>query len=92
MYSYIVTLYDSAVSDKLRNEPEYNNRQKLMATEAQVIMQELDLKGKIERVYGGAFFGFVINTTDEEIERLSKDPRVKYIEKDQGISLSPPEA
>ena len=91
MENYIVTLHNSAVSDKLKNEPDYNERQKLMELEAKTMISEKGLKGKTVRVYGGAFFGFVIFTSEEEIQILSKDPRVKYIEKDQGISLSPPE-
>ncbi|MDX1628406.1 MAG: protease inhibitor I9 family protein [Fulvivirga sp.] len=86
MANYIVTLHDSTISDEIKNEPDYDRRQALMKNEANQMRHEMGLNGDIERVYGGAFFGFVLNTSEDEIEQIKTDPRVKYVEKDAGIS------
>lgn len=90
MESYIITLHADALPDKLINESNYDKRQQMMEITAKEMIQNLGLSATIERVYGGAFFGFVITASAKDIEVLENDPGVKYIEKDQGVSLQPP--
>lgn len=45
---------------------------------------------KVTAVYNRALHGFAAELTDEELQRIEADDRVKYIEPDRVVTLAPP--
>jgi len=90
MEAYIVTLKEEAVSEMVRKDPSYENRQQQMKPEAEAFIDRLNIEGTIERVYAGTFFGFVIRCSDGAARDLRLAPDVKTVEKDRPVRLGPP--
>lgn len=45
-------------------------------------------EGKIDRVYKHSLNGFSVEMTEKQVEMMSRDPRIKYIEEDSVVSIN----
>ncbi len=76
----------SASSQNLRAA--YNNSMISLKSEINSKLSSLHIEeNKIKTTFGYALQGFVAELTEEQVEQLQNDPRVKRIEKDYIISL-----
>jgi hypothetical protein len=85
--SYIVVLQSSAIN--FRKDGALEDVQASMRLSASNILTKYRIaEDKIYRVYGVALDGFAVKLSNQELESLSGDPAVKYIEQDRVISIA----
>ncbi len=87
---YIVVFHDDAVSAAAADE-NYGQRQARARSAAASVLADHGLPAAAaERVYGTALRGFAAQLNAADASRLANDPRVKYIEPDQVVTLLAP--
>ncbi|NVK48607.1 MAG: S8 family serine peptidase, partial [Cyclobacteriaceae bacterium] len=86
---YIVRLNASNLN--FRKTKDYASNQAAMRKISMDILARYDIaEANLGYVYGSSIEGFSVELTNEEYEKLSKDPAVKFIEPDRVIALAPP--
>ncbi|WP_290505543.1 S8 family peptidase [Algoriphagus sp.] len=86
---YIVRL--NATNLNFRKTKDYASNQAAMRKISMDILARYDIaEASLGYVYGSSIEGFSVELTNEEYEKLSKDPAVKFIEPDRVIALAPP--
>jgi hypothetical protein len=86
---YIVVLNGEGVS--FRKGGTYEEIQASMRKGASDLLVAHRISGEnLKDVYGSTVEGFSVRMSEEERERLQRDPRVKYIEQDRMMALSRP--
>lgn len=86
---YIVVLKDNSQGRQALPE-DYNESQKMMRIISQDILDERGIDKEVGLVMSKMINGFVAKLDDNELSKLAKDDRVKYIEKDYLVVLAPP--
>ena len=89
--SYIVVLDDADLNLELSNLKGYEMRQAAAkAASSRILNRAGVLEGDVEHVYGTALQGFSVKIPPGQLKKLENDPAVKYIEKDNIVSLDRP--
>jgi hypothetical protein len=89
-HTYIVTLHDTAISQDVRNEHDFNKRHEMMLPEVKVLFAQSGIPCQVLRVFAGIFWGCVVECDEEVIDTLKNMGYVKAVEQDQIISIHPP--
>ncbi len=85
--SYIVVLNPSNVN--FRKDGSYTDVAALARKNAASLLSKYRIsEDKLELAFGTALDGFSVKLSDAELEMLSKDPAVAYIEPDQVVSIA----
>jgi subtilisin family serine protease len=90
--SYIV-VFDTNITGDLGKKfgNDYKAAKRAVISEAQKMFSEnLITDFEIEQSYGMVLNGVAAKLSKTDVEKLSKDKRVKYIEEDQLVTLAPP--
>ena len=92
--SYIVVYNNSngkiAPLAKVKSPLEYNRQMNDLKSKFVSEFKSFGIKDtEITRTFGHVLNGFTANLTDDQVNTLRKDPRVKSIEQDMTISISP---
>ncbi len=89
--SYIVVLGDADLTLELFNLKGYEMRQAAVkAASSRILNRAGVLDGEVEHVYGTALQGFSVKIPPGQLKKLENDPAVRYIEKDEIVSLVKP--
>ncbi len=96
---YIVVLHDDNSYSKSTSKINYNkrtaldngiNRDAVIESSADLMRgAKIDPEKSARNYYSHAIKGFSVKATDRQLEKLKEDPRVKYVEPDRKVSLSP---
>jgi len=92
--SYIVVYNNSngkiAPLAKVKSPLEYNRQMNDLKSKFVSEFKSVGIKDtEITRTFGHVLNGFTANLTDDQVNTLRKDPRVKSVEQDMTISISP---
>ncbi len=92
--SYIVVYNNSAGKmaplEKVKSVLEYKRQMGDLKSKFVSEFKSIDLKDtEITETYGHALKGFTANLTEDQVNTLRKDPRVKSIEQNQTMGISP---
>jgi subtilisin family serine protease len=90
---YIVTLNDGTLNKPAARGTKlaYESTVKSLKSEVCEKFKSAHIEGdNVKTTFGYALQGFVANLTDNQVDQLKKDPRVKSIEQDYLIALAPP--
>ncbi|WP_186756734.1 S8 family peptidase [Echinicola salinicaeni] len=86
---YIVVLNDHKIN--FRRKGNYEDIQAAMRKEVATMLSDFRVAPEsIDRVFSAALEGFAVALTDQQLNLLSSDSRVKFIEQDRVIALAPP--
>ncbi|WP_246535359.1 S8 family serine peptidase [Litoribacter ruber] len=86
---YIVILNEQGIT--FRKDGTYAEIQAAMKKGASDLLLGHKIGGEnLKEVFGASVEGFSVRMTDEEYDRVSQDPRVKYIEEDRMMAVSRP--
>jgi subtilisin family serine protease len=90
--SYIVLVNDADLNNELSGLKGYEKKQKAAQSAAEKILKRAGISdGEIGYVYGTAVQGFSVKIPPGQLKKLQDDPSVKYIEKNQVVTLIQPE-
>lgn len=90
--SYIVLVNDADLNNELSGLKGYEKKQKAAQSAAEKILKRAGISdGEIGYVYGTAVQGFSVKIPPGQLKKLQNDPSVKYIEKNQVVTLIQPE-
>lgn len=88
---YIVVLNDRELNSELEKLKGYEKKQNAVKAKSAKILKRAGITdGDIEHVYGTALKGFSVKIPPGQLKKLENDVSVKYIEKDQIITLINP--
>ena len=86
---YIITLQPSTLN--FRKDMSYDAVQAAMRKTSSDLLSKYRIGNEnLGHVYGNAITGFSVTLTEEQYEEISKDPAIKFIERDRIIALAPP--
>lgn len=88
---YIVVLKQEAINARLSHKGDHDQRTAAMKLAIAPILWKAKISEEaVGHVYSSTVFGFSAPLDEANLERVSKDPEVAYIEQDGIISLAPP--
>jgi subtilisin family serine protease len=89
---YIVVLHsDPALDGRAKNPGNVEFAELVIRTQAEDLVSEVDAQpSDIGFVYASSIDGFSVKMSASQAEQLRQDPRVKYVEQDQMITMAPP--
>ncbi|HPF52484.1 MAG TPA: S8 family serine peptidase [Draconibacterium sp.] len=91
--SYIVVLQDADLNQELVKLKGYEKKQNAVKAVSEKILKRAGISdGELGYMYGTALKGFSVKIPPGQLNKLQNDPSVKYVEKDQIISLITPYA
>lgn len=90
--SYIVVLHsDPALDGRAKNPGNVEFAEMVIRTQAEDLVTDVDAQpSDIGFVYASSIDGFSVRMSASQAEQLRQDPRVKYVEQDQMVTMAPP--
>jgi subtilisin family serine protease len=89
---YIVVLHsDPALDGRAKNPGNVEFAEMVIRTQAEELVTDVNAQpSDIGFVYASSIDGFSVRMSATQAEELRQDPRVKYVEQDQMITMAPP--
>jgi subtilisin family serine protease len=89
---YIVVLHSDPVSDgRAKNPGNVEFAEMVIRNQAEELVSDHDVRATdIGFVYASSIDGFSVRMSASQAEAMKQDPRVKYVEQDQLITMAPP--
>lgn len=89
---YIVVLHSDPVSDgRAKNPGNVEFAEMVIRNQAEDLVLDHDVRtSDIGYVYASSIDGFSVRMSASQAEAMKQDPRVKYVEQDQLITMAPP--